>query len=112
MQNRKTAIGNLREDFGIKGEMLMYIGNLELYQGIDLLLGSFWVIHGQKPEVHLVVVGGATPDIDRYRNMAERLGVADRVHFVGPCPGGARSAHSCRRRIFSCRHACSGPTRL
>jgi glycosyltransferase involved in cell wall biosynthesis len=64
----------------------MYVGNLERYQGIDLLLEGFQRALTRVPEAHLVIVGGMEEDIARYRRKALRLGIAGRVHFLGPRP--------------------------
>jgi glycosyltransferase involved in cell wall biosynthesis len=67
-------------------QILLYVGNLQPYQGIDLLLESFSLTAKSRSDVHLVVVGGATSQIEKYKEIADRLAVKDRVHFVGPKP--------------------------
>ena len=65
----------------------MYIGNLEPYQGIDLLLNAFKLAHVQfrSNELSLVVVGGRADDIEKYQTMTDdTLGLAGAVHFLGP----------------------------
>ncbi len=69
-----------------EGPVAMYVGNLERYQGIDLLLDGFRHTLRQVPAASLVIVGGREEDITRYRDMADRLGVVARVHFLGPQP--------------------------
>ncbi len=64
----------------------MYVGNLEHYQGIDLLLEGFRHTLGQVPEARLVIVGGRPDDIERYRRRAGSLGIQPAVHFLGPKP--------------------------
>ncbi|HEV2846252.1 MAG TPA: glycosyltransferase family 4 protein [Thermoanaerobaculia bacterium] len=66
--------------------LVLYVGNLEPYQGIDLLLAAFARTVGQVPEAKLAVVGGHEEGIDHYRRESERLGLADSVHFAGPRP--------------------------
>jgi glycosyltransferase involved in cell wall biosynthesis len=83
-----TAVPQLREQYGLNGKIAMYIGNLESYQGIDLMLESFVVARKAYPNVSLVVIGGADADIKRYRRMAAALGIADDVHFLGKRPVG------------------------
>lgn len=34
---------DIRARHGLNGLIAMYVGNLETYQGIDLLLESFWL---------------------------------------------------------------------
>jgi len=63
-----------------------YVGNLEPYQGIDLLLESMaWALsHGAK--ARLVIVGGVDDDVARYRNRSRTLGIEASVDFVGRRP--------------------------
>lgn len=76
------------EDLRTSGTSLlaMYVGNLEPYQGIDLLIDSFAIVARQNPAVDLVVIGGARPDIERYAGRCRALGIAERVRFCGPRP--------------------------
>ena len=73
--------------------VVMYVGNLEPYQGIDLLLQSFVRVIERTDGADLVIVGGAPPDIHAYRGECRRLGIVERVHFVGPRPIGELAAH-------------------
>jgi glycosyltransferase involved in cell wall biosynthesis len=68
------------------GPVAMYVGNLERYQGIDLLLQGFKRTLQRMPKVNLVIVGGRADDIRRYRRVAAGLGIRRRVHFLGPRP--------------------------
>ncbi len=64
----------------------MYVGNLEHYQGIDLLLEGFRHTLEQMNQARLVIVGGRKDDIDRYGERARALGIRQAVHFLGPKP--------------------------
>ncbi len=77
---------HLKSQFQIEGVMLMYVGNLERYQGIDLLLASFAKALKSKPDAHLVAIGGNADDVQKYQAQAQALGVSDRIHFIGPRP--------------------------
>ncbi len=63
--------------------VIMYIGNLESYQGVDLLIRGFARSEGL---ARLVIIGGTPSHIDDLRTLAVELGVADRVSFLGPRP--------------------------
>lgn len=66
--------------------IIMYVGNLESYQGVDLLLeGMARLDHAATP-ARLVVIGGTPSHIEAYRGRTEELGIADRVTFAGPKP--------------------------
>jgi glycosyltransferase involved in cell wall biosynthesis len=64
----------------------MYVGNLESYQGIDLLLEGFRHLHQRRSPGNLVVIGGDEQGITRYRARARELGIAERVFFLGVRP--------------------------
>jgi glycosyltransferase involved in cell wall biosynthesis len=64
----------------------MYVGNLEHYQGIDLLLEGFRQTLNRVPEARLVIVGGHQDDIERYTQRCTALGIRPAVFFLGPKP--------------------------
>jgi glycosyltransferase involved in cell wall biosynthesis len=76
---------DLREELGVRGLMLMYVGNLEHYQGIDLLLETLCRVKNSS-DWRMVIVGGKAVDIQTYRQRAEELGLGERVLFAGPRP--------------------------
>ena len=80
-----APVEDLRSLFGIYGPLALYVGNLEPYQGIDLLLEAMGEL-GAAPPVTLVVIGGSPEDVARYRNKAERGGLTRLVHFAGARP--------------------------
>jgi glycosyltransferase involved in cell wall biosynthesis len=71
---------------GCQGSIVMYVGNLEAYQGIDLLLEAFALTAPQASDACLVVIGGRPEQIEHYRRRGRDLGIADRAHFIGPRP--------------------------
>ena len=76
----------IAKSLDIPGAIVMYVGNLEPYQGIDLLLESFRITHARDRRHHLVIVGGGETEIAHYTGMASRLGIDRHVHFLGPKP--------------------------
>jgi glycosyltransferase involved in cell wall biosynthesis len=72
--------------------LVLYVGNLQAYQGIDLLLAGFAGALAEVPAAKLVVVGGGPAEIGHYRGEAGRLGVAASVRFAGPRPVAALGA--------------------
>ncbi len=66
--------------------LAMYVGNLERYQGIDLMLDGFRHALYRVPDASLVIVGGRDEDIQHYQGVAARLGIRPKVHFLGPRP--------------------------
>jgi glycosyltransferase involved in cell wall biosynthesis len=78
------------------GPLVLYVGNLQVYQGIDLLLAGFARALAEVPAAKLAVVGGKPGTIEHYRREAGRLGVAGSVHFAGPRP--VESLGACLRQ--------------
>lgn len=84
----KGLLPSLRDEIGLPPDavLLTYIGNLEGYQGIDLMIEGF-ARHAERSRVGvLVIIGGAPRDVSRYRRVVEERGVAARVHLVGARP--------------------------
>lgn len=76
----------MKAELGIRDVMLMYVGNLEEYQGIDLLLESFALAVKKTNRADLVIIGGEAPDIQKYLRKSRQLGIQQKVHFLGPKP--------------------------
>ncbi|GAB4110736.1 MAG: glycosyltransferase family 4 protein [Phycisphaeraceae bacterium] len=68
------------------GIRLMYVGNLESYQGIDLMLEAFAQVAETYPDATLLIVGGSEEHIEQYRTKAGPLAQTGRIVFVGPVP--------------------------
>jgi glycosyltransferase involved in cell wall biosynthesis len=64
----------------------MYIGNLERYQGIDLLLRAFTEHRKENSTDRLVIIGGMPKDVRKYRDRADAAGLGDAVEFRGHQP--------------------------
>jgi glycosyltransferase involved in cell wall biosynthesis len=76
----------LRERLGITGLIAMYVGNLEKYQGIDLLIESFKDALNKNLNLTLVIIGGNNDDILFYQQRAEQLGIQKSIFFCGQRP--------------------------
>lgn len=74
------------ERLDIEKPCLMYIGNLEAYQGIDLMLKSFAGLTKAMPQAFLAIIGGNEKTIAQYKRQSAMLGIAPRVRFFGPRP--------------------------
>lgn len=82
-ERKTTKIENLRQELNLTGQILMYVGNLESYQGIDLLLDSMAMVCQQTEDLNLVIIGGDPDDIAKYQQQAQTLGITAKVHFIG-----------------------------
>lgn len=78
----------MRKELGISGLLVMYVGNLEEYQGIDLLLESFALVLINTDLIDLVIIGGQASDIQKYERKSRHLQIEQRIHFLGPKPVG------------------------
>ncbi|MCB0340421.1 MAG: glycosyltransferase, partial [Bdellovibrionales bacterium] len=78
----------LRAELGVplNAKVVIYIGNLEHYQGIDLLIDSFALISASAPDAHLVIIGGSKEHIDLYRRKVSKLDCASKIHIAGTRP--------------------------
>jgi glycosyltransferase involved in cell wall biosynthesis len=82
---RPDGVQDLRATFGPSVSLALYVGNLEAYQGVDLLIEAMARLP-KTTACGLVVVGGSADAIARAKAHAESSGSAARVHFTGPAP--------------------------
>lgn len=82
-----TAVSTktFRQEFSIPADvpLVLYVGNLQKYQGIDLLLEAF---ARTKAPGALVIVGGDDAHIAQGKRKAGALGLDGRCHWAGPRP--------------------------
>ena len=67
-------------------KVVLYVGNLERYQGIDLLIESFSIVAKHTADTALIVVGGSEFTLQKYRSVVAQRGLQSRVHLLGPRP--------------------------
>lgn len=86
----EAAVNAMRAKHAPAGEkLLIYTGNLEAYQGIDLVLEAFAdVVRSGKLSVpaRLLFVGGEDHRVSHYRARAAELQIATQVFFAGQRP--------------------------
>ena len=82
------STGQLRRDLNLPDDrvLLVYVGNLMVYQGVDLLLEAMAEAVKQDGPVDLVIAGGSDERITLYKEKAAKLGIRDRAHFIGRWP--------------------------
>lgn len=87
-QGRQWHDEDLKKTLNLPPEtkLVLYIGNLERYQGIDLLIDGFAAIAESVPDAHLVIIGGAPEHVKQYQEKARSLGLSNRISLVGPRP--------------------------
>jgi glycosyltransferase involved in cell wall biosynthesis len=76
----------LKAKFGIPPgrKVVVYLGLLAEYQGIDLLLQAAVHLLESRSNVAFLIMG--FPNVGLYQEMAERLGLAEHVAFTGRIP--------------------------
>lgn len=65
-------------------KLVVYVGLLQEYQGISHLLLAAQELAARHLDVHFLIMG--YPGLEKYRNMADTLGISNRVTFTGRVP--------------------------
>ena len=77
----------LRQKLSLKREKtVVYIGNFESYQGVDLIIEAFAEVVRRFPESVLILVGGSEGDVLKKKRLARALGIESHVRFAGFVP--------------------------
>lgn len=64
--------------------VIVYLGLLAKYQGIDLLLEAAQRLCAQRQDLHFLIAG--YPNLERYQRLAQDLGLDGHVTFTGRIP--------------------------
>jgi len=75
----------LRERFKLEdggARWLLTVARLEPHKGVDMVLRALPAILAAAPDVHYAVAGKG-PERERLKKLAHKIGVADRVRFLG-----------------------------
>lgn len=73
-----------RLEIPANARIVVYLGLLAEYRGTDILLEAAAQLLARRPETYFVI--GGFPNVDKYRAIAQALGIGDRVLFVGRVP--------------------------
>ncbi len=65
-------------------KLVVYVGLLQEYQGISQLLLAAQELAARHLDIHFLIMG--YPGLERYQNMADSLGISNRVTFTGRVP--------------------------
>ena len=76
----------LRFEWRVADICFLYVGNLEPYQGVDLLLDAYTRLLAVRTDTTLIIAGGPQSVAARCRRRAEAAGIGRFVHFLGPWP--------------------------
>lgn len=77
----------LKRKLGLSDELIiLYTGNFESYQGIDLLIRSIPRVAKAEPNTKILLVGGEREHIETMEKLAARLEVKNSLIFTGKMP--------------------------
>lgn len=76
---------NLRSYCNTPAPIALYVGNLEGYQGVRLLLDAMAIIPAER-RCNLIVIGGSPAMVESYTKMVEDKGLGKQVRFLGQRP--------------------------
>jgi glycosyltransferase involved in cell wall biosynthesis len=75
---------NFRKKYGIEGNIVAFIGRIHPTKGLDLLIKAFTGVAMKMPNTVLVIAGSRDEKyLEKCVRLAERLGVKERVKYVG-----------------------------
>ena len=79
---------SLRTTLGLAANSILclYSGNLEKYQGIDLLLHALSIATQSNSALVAVIIGGNLADCQRYALLIEKLALGKNAFLIGPRP--------------------------
>lgn len=67
-------------------ELLVYAGTLEKYQGIDILVKAMKEVVSKSSDVKLLIAGGTKEQVTEFSNLANSLGLSEKIKFTGRVP--------------------------
>jgi glycosyltransferase involved in cell wall biosynthesis len=75
---------NFKKKYGVEGDIVAFIGRIHPTKGLDLLIKAFAGVATKMLNTVLVVAGsGDEKYLEKCMRLAERLGVKERVKYVG-----------------------------
>lgn len=78
--------GFFRKKYGIKYDdfLILFVGRLHPFKGVDLLINSLALILKKIPEAKLAIVGRDDGDLKRLKKLRESLNLEKKIIFSGP----------------------------
>jgi glycosyltransferase involved in cell wall biosynthesis len=105
VHNGVTAIEFAEIAPGADATDLLFVGELRMLKGVDVLLDALAELRHERPVTATIIGGG--PDAAQFRAQAERLGLGTAVRFLPPMP--ARDAFKLGRLFVAPSRAESLP---
>ena len=82
VEEEKRSQTNLRVELGLKGKVILYVGRLESFKGVHLLLEAFHRVTEMIQNVSILLVGGGSEEA-KLKEYCEQRNISDKVIFVG-----------------------------
>jgi glycosyltransferase involved in cell wall biosynthesis len=83
----QTSARKLKEKMRLDDKLpVVYTGNFQRYQGLNLLLKSAKIVKEHYPEVSFIVVGGDPQEVEYWRNQSSVCGLEESMLFTGTVP--------------------------
>lgn len=95
-----SGLEDLRRDLPKGGALLLYVGNLEHYQGVGVLLEALAALDSPIP-IKFVAIGGSDAAAAEYRSRAAALGLEGIATFAGARPLGDLGAYLAQADILA-----------
>lgn len=88
----------LREQLGLKGPVIYYVGRLAFYKGIDHIIHAFYAAKKTIPDLNLVI--GGKPELKLVDTVEQWKRDYPEVRFLGPIPDDQMAAHYSMADVF------------
>ncbi|MGB0766504.1 MAG: glycosyltransferase family 4 protein [Phycisphaeraceae bacterium] len=83
--SRPDELDAFKKENGLGSEpMILFVSRLDPNNRLDLLLEALKKIEPMQPTIQVVVIGNGADEQTRLTAMRDRLGLSDRVRFLGP----------------------------
>lgn len=79
--DRGQARLHVREQVGVAGRFLLYVGNLRPHKNVSGLLRAFEILKGQHRDLQLLLIAQDVTSLPELRSLARQLRISDVVHF-------------------------------
>lgn len=97
----REGAARLRDELAIgDAPVALYAGNFKGYQGLDILAYAAGVVARQRPDIRIVLAGGAPRDVARIRALTDEVGAARTCVFAGRRPASEMAAFTSMARVF------------
>jgi len=73
---------NLKNELGLNGKVILYVGRLESYKGVHFLIEAFCSVAEILNDVSILIVGGGSEEA-KLKEECRKKGIIERVKFVG-----------------------------